>query len=253
MLTKRRYALTLPAGERLNPSFGSLFHGALMELLPEEYAAELHRETLRPFSQAAYYDREQGAIWELATLDERVAAAIDTALAGADTIYLKQKGYPVGLSLIERSEASYESLADSVFLAPAAPSGVTLDFLTATSFKQNNSYVLLPDAALILGSLLSRWNAFTTGQTLVEEGLREKLAALTSIHSYSLRTQLFSLERVTLKGFVGRLELRLHGSDMQRRLLGLIMSYAPYAGVGIKTAVGMGRAAATLNYRGNER
>ena len=43
--------LTLPEGQRLHPSIGSVLHGALMEYAHEDFAAAMHRSGVRPFSR----------------------------------------------------------------------------------------------------------------------------------------------------------------------------------------------------------
>lgn len=248
MLTKYQFAVTLPPEIKLNSSYGSIFHGALMELLPDSYANELHEKALRPFSQAVYTDREQGNVWEINSLNEEFQNEIEKLLPDLTDLYLKQKGFALALKLINKKETSYEQLADNIFLAPQPPRGVSLKLYTATSFKQNNGYVLFPTAELIIGSLLAKWNTFTDGQTLVENNLKEKLAALVSIYNYKLRSSRFFLEKTNINGFVGTINFNFHGSDMQKRLLGLLFSFAPYAGIGIKTALGMGAVAADLKY-----
>lgn len=248
MLTKYQFAITLPPQAKPNSSYGSIFHGALMELLPDSYVDELHEKSLRPFSQAVYIDREQGNIWEINSLNQKFQNEMEKLLPDLTDLYLKQKDFAIDLKLLQRTENSYEKLADKIFLAPQPPRGVNLIFHTASSFKQNDSYVMFPSTELIIGSLLSKWNTFTDGQTLVENNLKEKLAALVSIYSYRLRSSRFFLEKTSINGFVGTIDFNFHGSDMQKRLLGLLFSFVPYAGIGIKTALGMGAAAANIKY-----
>jgi len=47
-------------------------------------------------------------------------------------------------------------------------------------------------------------------------------------------------ERNTRTGFKGELIIRLNGSGEQRDKLALLLRYARYAGIGAKTAIGMG-------------
>lgn len=46
-----RLDMTLSGAEQLNYQMASLFHGALMEMLPEAYVAELHESMLHPYTQ----------------------------------------------------------------------------------------------------------------------------------------------------------------------------------------------------------
>lgn len=241
MLRQVTYALTFPEGERAHSSMGSILHGALMELLPWDVADRLHQQNLRPFSQAIYFDKERNVpLWRLGFLTEDSAKTCLHALAGISELYLQRHGYSVGLTEIHTLESDYADIADSVFLSPEASRSVTMIFRTAASFKQNDQYIMMPEIGLILNSLLQRWNVFSPRLKLEEEDLRGHLAQLCRMNSYNLRSQNFGIEGQTIRGFVGRLRLYFAANDMQRRLFSVLFQFAPFAGIGIKTALGMG-------------
>ena len=73
-----------------------------------------------------------------------------------------------------------------------------------------------------------------------EEKLAHQLGVACRISRYALRTAGFSVDGHTLRGFCGTLSVRFAGTDSVRRILGMLMEFAPYVGVGIKTALGMG-------------
>ena len=73
-----------------------------------------------------------------------------------------------------------------------------------------------------------------------EDGLAQQLDAACQISQYALRTAGFSVDGHMLRGFRGTLSMRFAGTDSMRRILGMLMEFAPYAGIGIKTALGMG-------------
>ena len=58
MLKIFEITLGMPPEVRVNSSMGSVFQGALMELLSEDVAIELHQAGLRPYTQTVYFDRE---------------------------------------------------------------------------------------------------------------------------------------------------------------------------------------------------
>lgn len=234
--------LILPPGERGVQSMGSLFHGALMERLPEGLAAFLHTQNLRPYSQCIYRGRDTGStLWRIGTLDGAMGQAVQDALCGMDELFLKQKNYAVSVRHVRCvRQCSYTELADECFLSAQAPQGARLSFLSPTSFKRDGAYVLLPELLLIVQSLLVRWNRFSKDVRIEEEGLAQKLAAACRLTRYALHTAPFSLEGYTMYGFRGQMSLRFAGTDMVRRILGTLAAFAPYAGIGIKTALGMG-------------
>lgn len=248
MLKLFEIPLQMPEGERLHTSMGSLFHGALMERFPSELVEVLHQQNVRPYSQSVFFDRERGPIWRIGTLDDGMEDALIAGMAeGGDWLDLHQKGYAIQMKEIDCvEETSFEELADYAFTAEQAPRSASLTFLTPTSFKQDGRYAMFPDARLILQSLLQRWNAFCPEIRLEEEDLAAKLAAHAPIARYNLRTAAFSLEHQRITGFQGSLSMRLCGTDSMKRIVTLLASFAPFAGIGIKTALGMGAVTSSL-------
>ena len=242
MLRRYEAELHLPEGARAPASMGSILHGALMEQLPGDYAAYLHTENLRPYSQSVRWDRETGRVlWRIGTLDRTAGEIIGGALDGIGSIHLRQKGYTVGVQKNQcAAQCSYQDIANEYFRAESAPRGAEIHFLTPTSFKRDGDYILLPESALILQSLLLRWNRFCPDIRIEEDDLAQNLAASMRLTRYALRSAPFSVEGYSIRGFRGRIALQFGGSDMVRRILGTLLAFAPYAGIGIKTALGMG-------------
>ena len=234
--------LVLPAGQRASSAMGSVLHGALMERLPADVAEFLHTQNLRPYSQCIYRVRDTGSIlWRIGTLDAAMGQAVQDALCGMDELFLKQKNYAVSVRHVRCvRQCSYTEIADECFLATQAPRGARLSFLSPTGFKRDGAYVILPDLLLIVQSLLVRWNRFSKDVRIEEEGLAQKLAAACRLTRYALHTAPFSLEGYTMYGFRGQMSLHFAGTDMVRPILGTLAAFAPYAGIGIKTALGMG-------------
>lgn len=235
--------LFLPEEERAVSSFGSLLHGALMERLPKELVERLHEpdivRTVRVFRGTG---RAAFARWRIGVVGEEVGEAIGEALRQGDGIFLRQKGYEVRLG--ERkllAESSFEEIADTFFLQEAAPKGAELSFCTPTSFKREGRYVMLPDFFLIC-SLLMRWNRFAKEIYLYDEDLTERMALACQLSKYALRSVPFSIEGHTIRGFCGTMRVRFFDTDGMRRILGMLFSFAPFVGIGIKTALGMGAA-----------
>ncbi len=250
MLKLVEIPFTLPSKGRFSPSMGSIFHGALMERIPGEWAERLHAEGLRPYSQYLFYDyRERCCRWRLGFLTEAASSLLLESIGAPGELFLKQKGYAVKLGAPRLvRETDYDALADGIFPRKEAPRGARIDFLTVASFRQGGAYVILPEAALIFQSLQSRWDAFSPKIRLDAPELGRQLAECCRVTAYRLESRPFSVEGQKINGFTGSLRLRFTGNDMTRRLMGLLLSLAPFSGVGIKTALGMGATATRLDY-----
>lgn len=252
MLRLTEIPLQFPQGERVHPSMGSIMHGALMELVGTETAARLHEMSLRPYSQCVYYDaRRREALWRLGTLSDTAYAHIVGSLehCGGE-IHLKQKGYTVGLGEVRSVQScTYEELIQEVFKGEKVPSGAELSFVTTTSFKHDGQYEIFPDVRRIFYSVLSRWNQFSPVLPMTEEGIEDMLAEEAQIFRYSLESRAFSLERRQIRGFYGQIELRFGDNEMAARLMGVLLRFASFSGIGMKTALGMGAVQVKLLYK----
>ena len=136
-------------------------------------------------------------------------------------------------------EADYAAMAQQ-FFTEQPPRKAEITFVTPTSFKAYGSYKIYPDNAYIFRSLLKRWNAYSGGLVLEEENLEQHLADAVKIIGYNLSLQQYSVGGAPIDAFKGRYTLLLRGTEAQNRIAALLLAYAEYAGIGIKTALGMG-------------
>lgn len=241
MLHQWQFELTLPEGERANVSMGSIFHGAWMELLDTNYVAILHDQGIRPYTQGLILAKEKKPVWRITTLTDEAAEKMVQPLLSQQQIFLRQRKYAISLHLTEEKAVTAESLADKTFADTMVSKYGKLNFLTPTSFKHNERYMMFPDLAMIFASLLRKWNTFIPEIQLQEPALEQKLAEVCICNRYNLHSSFFALERTKITGFRGDMSFRFLGTEMEKRILQLLFSFAPFAGIGIKTALGMGQ------------
>lgn len=253
MLKLVRFEVSLPPDEKINISMASLFHGLLMENVSANVAASLHAQTLRPFSQCVYFDREQNkAFWRIGTLSGTAYEQIIAPLVDKRKFFLRQKNWQITLSEPKiLLDTSCEQLADEIFPQSNSPRSVNLQILTPTAFKHEGNYVILPEKFFIVNSLLQRWNTFSEDFKLEDINLAVKLSDFCRLTRYNLNTRQFALEKTKIPGFTGQLEISFGGNDMINRILGLLFKFATFSGVGIKTALGMGAVTAEIFWRDN--
>ena len=249
MLVTLEVKLGLPHNVTINQSIGSVMHGALMDMVGPITAEKLHQEGLRPFSQYIYYDKNRSAyFWRISSLNKATFdAVLEPVLQHGEDLFLKQKWYAV--CLMEKkivSQTSYEKMADEVFLSDELYAGCEIGFLTSAGFKSEDHYVIFPQTNLLFQSLINRWNGFSSALKLDDEKAFQHLGEHSYISRYDLRMMPFHVGGGKIPAFNGRLEMRFTGNQTMRRLMALLMKYANYSGVGIKTALGMGGVAAEL-------
>ena len=150
--------------------------------------------------------------------------------------------------------SSYGRLLEQAEARPARRlERLTLEFDTPTAFTGEHrpwgrETVLVPEPLRIFGGLARRWRRFASpgpAEGIEPEALLRYVEERARIEEYALRTQRLHLRQAQLMGFVGRCTYRLPADDADdrlRRQVHLLADYAFYAGVGHKTAQGLGRA-----------
>lgn len=137
--------------------------------------------------------------------------------------------------------------------APSAQS-VRVDFHSPTMFSRNGTAGLFPEAALVVGSVARRWQAFAEPDGRFDHAATACQAALQTT-DYELSTVPALFDRVAegngwrdrnVTGFLGWADCRLPrtaGEDL-RWALGVVAAYAPLCGIGHLTTHGFGAVSA---------
>jgi CRISPR-associated endoribonuclease Cas6 len=144
--------------------------------------------------------------------------------------------------------ASYTSWAQLAAEASPEPE-ITLAFTAPTAFGfgqkgWGKKVVVLPEPDLVFGSLLRSWNDLAPPPLKLD---RKALMSYVEEHVVvkrlrGLKTQMLRFRRSPQIGFVGQVTYGLMGEDDPTRCqLNALADYAFYAGVGIKTTMGMGQ------------
>ena len=234
--------LTLSLEEKLNYRQTSLLQGVLMENIESTYAEYLHRKKMHPYSQYVMPDTGgRGAWWVVQTLNrEAYENIIEPLMTCGDKLTLKHGGERQ-LTINDRKKeimAKADLLRD--FYAKVAPHKFRLQFLTPTAFRQKGRYVILPDIRLMCQNLMMKYSAASDKMEMADDDALEQMATEIFITRHLLRSAVFSAEKQNIPGFVGEVTLCCHGAETMARYLRMLLAFGEFAGVGIKTAMGMG-------------
>jgi CRISPR-associated endoribonuclease Cas6 len=137
---------------------------------------------------------------------------------------------------------SYQELLNRRLLDAAPPdSRFGFRFLTPATFHSNDRNQPLPLPGLVFGSLVERWNAFSP-LTLNAEARRyaEECLAINQFRIESHLVEVAGGRQIGATGTVGYRSLR--PDPYWLRVLGVLADFAFYAGIGAKTAMGLGQA-----------
>ncbi len=144
------------------------------------------------------------------------------------------------------AEATFEGLVRQFTLAERVPRLVGLRFASPTAFRVTGkqSAVPLPLPALVFGGLLDRWNRFSPIQ--LHPDLRRFAEECLVVSSYRLETRRVTFgeqgEKGVLSGCVGQCRYYVEVPDRYwMGLIHLLAGFALYAGVGLRTTMGLGQ------------
>ena len=235
--------IAAPEGVKFSQSAGSVLHGVLMQHIDSYYAEELHKNQLNPYSQYVYFDRErQQLLWRISALNKQAADEILSPMfLLPEKIFLKQKNWELtvkGKNYI--SDTTYDDIAARYFTQECSYNAVEYKFLTSCSFKSNGEYVIFPGQQLLMQSLVKKWNAFAASNKLDEQGIAEKLAQEMYVAGYNMSMNPFALEGTRIPAFRGVYRLGLKNNVMLKKIICMLSEFASFAGIGIKTSLGMG-------------
>ncbi len=238
MLAKLDMKLSAKVDE-ISFQMASTFHGALMDLLPEDYATELHISKRRPYTQ---HIERQGDEWHwvVTALNEDTAKRmINEVLMPLSELNVKKHQLTLQITGKSYQEITDKELAHA-FYQEQANKYITIMFVTPTAFKSNGRYVNYPDIRMIFSNIMNSYDAARMDETMYDEDTLEQLVERTVLSRYDLHSTVFSLEGVRIPAFMGRITLKMTGSQTMTNFANMLFTYSSYSGIGIKTALGMG-------------
>lgn len=211
-----------------------------MEHVDARYAALLHQLPFNPYSQYCYWDGDT-LIWKVNALTSEASEHLVEPLRHLDNVELKAVN--TSLEVIRSSQVTMglKTLLDTV--KEPVDSRLRVQFVTPTAFKSKGSYVIVPTVRLMLQNLLMHYGQVYDND---KEGYDETIEYVDQhirITAYSLHSSYFGNvagDGKKIPAFVGTMTLGLHGPDMTAGLANMLLKFGEFAGVGIKTSMGMG-------------
>lgn len=234
-----QYIITVKSipGHPLYADSAYRLYAYLLEKLPPEDARWLHEEGCRTISQSLQYDKEKGCyFWIINILSDEVAGFLCPLLDSLAEVSIENQAFLISEKTIRQITA--EQLLHQA--QEETGNRKTVAFCTTTSFKQNGCYAIFPQERLILQSLMTRWNEVFPQYALEDDDAFNAMLAGVHIVDYQLRASRFFLKGVRIPGFVGFCVLEARLALPLMELWKTLLLFANYAGIGIKTGLGMG-------------
>jgi len=217
----------------LNCELAVKIHAWLMSQVSAEYSKSLHTsDELRPFSLFTRI-QQSNIVLRFSLLHESAAPLLEPARSARIINVSGLDGGIAVLDIIEKPAVSLEQLRKPL------PKEFRIVIASPASYKHNKQVSNLYSLPPLLYTVAEKLRKFE-GVDIPNEEVFE-LCDLVAYSQYELCTTEYKIELgITRPSFIGELTLRLGGSQEQRDKMALLLRYAAYAGVGAKTALGMG-------------
>lgn len=202
-----------------------------------EVAARLHNTNARkPYTISPLVWENETCLLRVTTLDPALAPLL------IDPIPFEHSDKSYAAREIRRESASFSEILRAGESTEILPD---LHCWTPTAFRSMKMEINLPLPELVFGSLIHAWDSFSP--LLLPMQLRRIAAESITITRHSLHTRRIMFphrgEEGKRTGFIGR--VRFGGSagldPVALRFFSVLLRLAPYAGLGIGTAAGMGQ------------
>jgi CRISPR-associated endoribonuclease Cas6 len=194
-------------------------------------AEQLHQSSSSPFTISARPRNRQQIQIRITVLQSELLAPLLWGLCPhlGQEIFVTEVACQVSPNVQVLTSNNYEKLSQI-----PSQSRLELEFQTPTSFKQQNIIQPFPLPELVFGGLLRRWNTFA------QENLKfDKTEWQGMIAAYDLKTQALKMKADEI-GSIGWIRYEFPNPE-QARIATILAHFAEYAGVGRKTAMGMGQ------------
>lgn len=220
-------------------SLGYPLYAWLLSMVPGENGDRMHEQGIHPISQYVRRDFKTEEDWWIVNLlnDEAVDLFLPI-LERAQEAALHHKTIRFVQKKIERIKTAQEFIERARFLPDT--NRYELWFTTPTSFKQDGRYVIFPQEFLLLQSLISRWNLCFPEIALDDSEAVQAMLRGLHITDYKLQTLRHPMKQTRIPSFTGKLVLETRLPAPLAEVFRTLYCFAPYAGVGIKTTLGMG-------------
>lgn len=224
--------------KELNINMASLFHGYLMENIDSAYAEYFHYNTTNPFTSCIFKDtKEDKFFWRVTTFSQKAYDMLMSYFSKGipEKIYLKNKDLEINVKSFSIQKKSYEDL----FLETTERKRIKL--MSPTSFKSDGITHIFPNISTLISGVIAKINQHSETAELEDKKIVNELLEKVYIKDYNLRTKIFHLESIKIKGFIGTMDLAIKGEDRTlANILNFLILMSEYTGLGIKTSLGMG-------------
>lgn len=232
--------MELASDKPFRREWGYRLYAALLERAPQEFGEQLHMDAVTPVSQFVYQNKEKKLIWTVSLLGEESERVLGPVLEQAESWKLLRDD--ALLKVVNREVSRIRDVEELLQMAAVYNSPHKLEICTPTAFKQQGKYINLPTTHLLVQNLLRKWNGCIKDCPIEDTDGQgtEALAHGLRLRNFKIQDRMYRLKKAEIDGFVGIMNVENNLSGFHRQLADALLFFSDYAGLGIKTALGMG-------------
>ena len=246
MIQQIQLVLSPPNDVRIPQSWAYRLYGWLMSQISSEFGDQMHLQGEHPIAHFLCFSQEKKSlIWTVNLLNDTVRQIISPVLESAKEIPLHELTLPVSEVCVSPAVSAEEMIRSG---RSHSESCVKLIFQSPCAFKQAGRYAIFPQEALILQSLITHWNSAFPEYALTDPDALQALQQGLHIVDYNLHTTRYPLKEARIPSFLGNITIEAHLAPPLLELWNILLSFASYGGIGIKTTLGMGGTTCALSH-----
>ncbi|SEG00701.1 CRISPR-associated protein, Cas6 family [Eubacterium ruminantium] len=232
--------MELKSDEKLTYKKASTLQGVLFENIDTEYASLMHQQDRHPYSQYLLSENDK-EYWVVNALTEEAYENIIKRLEDRNFNCFRIKKGDIDVSIANKRITIVEKQTlINELNTKDAERVFNLSLLTPMAFKQRGVYVSFPDLRLIYQSIMNKYSSISDNMVMMDEETLNQLVENSMITKFNIRSAIFPLEGVNITGAIGNIRIYIKGSDVLARYIRLLLKFAEFSGIGVKSGIGMG-------------
>lgn len=218
-----------------------IFNSIIKNYSTQNYIDFLGENKLKPYTH--YIKKDEDIIyWVINTLNEEAKQNIILPIMKSlpNEIYDEKNEINILIKDKYLEMVTYENLIARNYLINEQHNYITIRFNSPTSFKSQGNYKIIPEIDLMYKSIIQKYNEFSTDYEINDQDVLNFIIENTNIIDYNLKSVRFNMNNFRIPSFIGNIRIKIKGTEASKNLIHLLLDFASYSGIGIKTSLGMG-------------
>lgn len=238
----KSYELVIKSNKKINYTPYNMGHWFYAELLSKyecSFSDYIHTLEVSPINQYIYTEGEN-LIWHINALGDMAVYETDKFLFSLKDIYIKN--IDVDFAVLGMRTKSINDIMSLIDQSDENKKLSRIHFKTPAAYKQNGEYINMPSIEYSLKGLINKWNRLFP-ETQIEdedgEGVKTIIQGI-KICDFNIYSTHFRFKQAIIPSFIGEITIKNNLKGVHKQLGDALIEFSEYAGIGIKTSLGMG-------------